>query len=145
MRELRERMEKELGKETPGLFHVKFGRGGLVDVEFITQALQLAHGRRHPGLRRANTLPGARARSRAAGLLSAEDAATLGEHYRFLRRVSGSLRLFGARPSDALELAGPFVSRVARSLEYPSRKEFLEDYRRRTAWVRALWNRVVPA
>jgi [glutamine synthetase] adenylyltransferase / [glutamine synthetase]-adenylyl-L-tyrosine phosphorylase len=144
MRMLRERMEKELGKETPGLFHVKFGRGGLVDVEFITQALQLAHGRRHPGIRRPNTLQAIRAIG-AAGLLPAEDAATLDQHYRFLRRVSGSLRLFGARPTDTLELAGPFVSRVAKSLEYPSRKEFLEDYRRRTAWVRALWNRVVPA
>ena len=144
MRLLRERMEKELGKETPGVFHVKFGRGGLVDVEFITQALQLVHGRRHPGLRRPNTLQALRAIG-AAGLLPAEDAATLDQQYRFLRRVSGSLRLFGARPSDTLELAGPFVSRVARSLEYASRKEFLEDYRRRTAWVRALWNRVVPA
>ena len=143
MRLLRERMEKELGKETPGVFHVKFGRGGLVDVEFITQALQLVHGRRHPGLRRPNTLQALRAIG-AAGLLPAEDAATLDQQYRFLRRVSGSLRLFGARPSDTLELAGPFVSRVARSLEYASRKEFLEDYRRRTAWVRALWNRVVP-
>ncbi len=144
MRLLRERMEKELGKETSGLFHVKFGRGGLVDVEFITQALQLVHGRGHPGLRRPNTLQALRAIG-AAGLLSAEDAATLDQQYRFLRRVSGSLRLFGARPGDTLELAGPFVSRVARSLEYPSRKEFFEDYRRRTAWVRALWNRVVPA
>jgi [glutamine synthetase] adenylyltransferase / [glutamine synthetase]-adenylyl-L-tyrosine phosphorylase len=144
MRMLRERMEKELGKETPGLFHVKFGRGGLVDVEFITQALQLAHGRRHPGIRRPNTLQAIRAIG-AAGLLREDDAATLDQHYRFLRRVSGSLRLFGARPSDTLELAGPFVSRVAKSLEYPSRKEFLEDYRRRAAWVRALWNRVVPA
>ena len=144
MRMLRERMEKELGKETPGLFHVKFGKGGLVDVEFITQALQLVHGHRHPGIRRPNTLQAVRAIA-AAGLLSAEDAAALADHYRFLRRVSGSLRLFGARPSDALELAGPFVSRVARGLEYPSRKDFLEDYRRRTTWVRALWNRVVPA
>jgi hypothetical protein len=59
--------------------------------------------------------------------------------------VSGSLRLFGARPTDALELAGPYVSRVAKSLDYSSRKDFLEDYRRRTAWVRGLWNRVVPA
>ena len=143
MRMLRERMEKELGKETPGLFHAKFGKGGVVDVEFITQALQLVHGRRHPGIRRPNTLQAIRAIA-AAGLLPAGDAATLAEHYRFLRRVSGSLRLFGARPSDTLELAGPFVSRVARSLDYPSRKDFLEDYRRRTAWVRALWNRVVP-
>jgi glutamate-ammonia-ligase adenylyltransferase len=142
MRMLRERMEKELGKETRGLLHVKFGKGGLVDVEFITQALQLVHGRAYPGIRRPNTLQAIRAIA-AAGLLPAADAAALADHYRFLRRVSGSLRLFGARPSDALELAGPFVSRVARGLEYPSRKDFLEDYRRRTAWVRALWNRVV--
>src|SRR6266851_4999991 len=42
MRELRGRMEKELGRETPGRLHVKFGRGGLVDVEFIAQAIQMA-------------------------------------------------------------------------------------------------------
>jgi glutamate-ammonia-ligase adenylyltransferase len=141
---LRERMEKELGKETPGLYHVKFGRGGLVDVEFITQAIQLVHGRRHPGIRRPNTLQAIRAIG-AAGLLPAEDAAALSEQYRFLRRVSASLRLFGVRPSDTLELAGPFPARVAKSLDYPSRKDFLEDYRKRTAWVRTLWNRVVPA
>ena len=141
---LRERMEKELGKEHPGLWHVKFGRGGLVDVEFITQAIQLGRGRRHPGIRRPNTLQAIRGIG-AAGLLPPEDVAALGEQYRLLRRVSASLRLFGVRPSDTLELAGPFPSRVARSLDYPSRKEFLEDYRKRTAWVRALWNRVVPA
>jgi glutamate-ammonia-ligase adenylyltransferase len=144
MRMLRERMEKELGKETPGLYQVKFGRGGLVDVEFITQAFQLVHGRRHPSIRRPNTLQAIRAIG-AAGLLPAEDAAELAEQYRFLRRGSASLRLFGVRPSDTLELAGPFPSRVAKSLDYPSRKDFLEDYRKRTAWVRALWNRVVPA
>jgi len=144
IRMLRERMEKELGKENPGLYHVKFGRGGLVDVEFITQAIQLVHGRRHPGIRRPNTLQAIRAIG-AAGLLPPEDAAALGEQYRFLRRVSAGLRLFGVRPSDTLELAGPFPARVAKSLDYPSRKDFLEDYRKRTAWVRALWNRVVPA
>jgi [glutamine synthetase] adenylyltransferase / [glutamine synthetase]-adenylyl-L-tyrosine phosphorylase len=143
MRALRERMERELGKETPGRFHVKFGRGGLVDVEFITQAVQMRHGARHPGLRRANTLHAIREIA-AARLLPAEDCATLAEQYRFLRRVSLGLRLFGTRPADTLELAGPNPARLARTLDYPSRKEFLEDYRRRTAWVRALYDRVVP-
>jgi glutamate-ammonia-ligase adenylyltransferase len=136
-------MERELGKETPGRFHVKFGRGGLVDVEFITQAVQMRHGARHPGLRRANTLHAIREIA-AAGLLAAEDCATLAEQYRFLRRVSLGLRLFGTRPTDTLELAGPNPARLAKTLDYPSRKEFLEDYRRRTAWVRALYDRVVP-
>jgi glutamate-ammonia-ligase adenylyltransferase len=136
-------MERELGKETPGRFHVKFGRGGLVDVEFITQAVQMRHGARHPGLRRANTLHAIREIA-AAGLLPTEDCATLAEQYRALRRVSLGLRLFGTRPSDTLELAGPNPARLAKTLDYPSRKEFIEDYRRRTAWVRALYDRVVP-
>jgi glutamate-ammonia-ligase adenylyltransferase len=143
MRALRERMERELGRETPGRFHVKFGRGGLVDVEFITQALQMRHGARHPGLRRANTLQAIREIA-AVGLLPAADCATLAEQYRVLRRVSLGLRLFGTRPADTLELAGPNPARLAKTLEYPSRKDFLEDYRRRTAWVRALYERVVP-
>jgi len=142
MRMLRDRMERELGKETPGRLHVKFGRGGLVDVEFTTQALQLRHGARHPAIRRASTLPAIRAMG-AAGLLPAADADTLAAQYRFLRRVSLGLRLFGTRPSDTLEVAGPNPARLAKTLDYPSRKDFLEDYRRRTTWVRALFDRVV--
>jgi glutamate-ammonia-ligase adenylyltransferase len=142
MRGLRERMEKELGKENPGRLHVKFGSGGLVDVEFITQALQMLHGGRVPTLRRANTILALRA-VKAAGLLAAAETDALVEHYRFLRRVSAGLRLFGARPADTLEPAGPIPGRLARSLDYPTRKEFLDDYRRRTAWVRALYDRVV--
>jgi glutamate-ammonia-ligase adenylyltransferase len=144
MRAVRERMEKELGKEAAGRLHVKFGRGGLVDAEFITQALQMLHGARHPGLRRANTIQALRAVG-AAGILPADDARGLVEQYRFLRRVSTALRMFGARPADTLEPAGPIAGRVARSLDYPSRKAFLEDYRRRATWVRALYDRVVPA
>ena len=48
MRELRDRMERELGKESAGRLHVKFGRGGLVDVEFITQALVMTPRRAAP-------------------------------------------------------------------------------------------------
>jgi glutamate-ammonia-ligase adenylyltransferase len=144
MRMLRERMEKELGKESPGRFHVKFGRGGLVDVEFITQAIQMTHGAQHPGLRRANTIQVIRA-IKGAGLLPPSECDALERHYRFLRRVSAGLRLFGARPSDTLEPAGPLPTKLAKTLDYPSRKEFLEDYKRRTAWVRQLFDRVVPA
>ncbi|OLC00883.1 MAG: hypothetical protein AUH30_01550 [Candidatus Rokubacteria bacterium 13_1_40CM_68_15] len=46
--EVRTRMELELGKETPGRLHVKFGHGGLVDVEFLVQALELRHGAGRP-------------------------------------------------------------------------------------------------
>ncbi len=55
IRDVRARMEVELGKETPGRLCVKFGKGGLVDIEFLAQALQLVHGHRHPDVRRART------------------------------------------------------------------------------------------
>jgi glutamate-ammonia-ligase adenylyltransferase len=103
----------------------------------------MRHGARHPGLRRANTLHAIR-ETAAAGLLPADECATLAEQYRVLRRVSLGLRLFGTRPSDTLELAAPNPARLAKTLEHPSRKEFLAAYRRRTTWVRALYDRVVP-
>jgi len=141
IRAVRARMEAELGKETPGHLSVKFGRGGLVDVEFLAQALQLVEGHRHPGVRRARTSAALAGLARV-GALPADQVARLIDHYRFLRRVSTALRLLGARPADVLELAGPMPRRVATALAYRSRDDFLADYRRRTSEVRAIYNAV---
>jgi glutamate-ammonia-ligase adenylyltransferase len=139
IREVRQRMELELGKEAPGRHHVKFGRGGLADVEFVAQALQLAHGREHPGVRRQNTVAALRALARAGCLPEGEE---LARHYLWLRGVSASLRLFGARPPDTLEAAGAMPGRLAKALDYAGRREFLADWERRTAEVRAVHDRV---
>jgi hypothetical protein len=56
--------------------------------------------------------------------------------------VSAALRLLGARPADVFELAGPMPARVATALGHPSRQAFLDDYRRRTDAVRALYREV---
>ncbi|MGH7313913.1 MAG: bifunctional [glutamate--ammonia ligase]-adenylyl-L-tyrosine phosphorylase/[glutamate--ammonia-ligase] adenylyltransferase, partial [Candidatus Rokuibacteriota bacterium] len=85
--EVRTRMELELAKETRGRYHVKLGRGGLVDVEFLVQALQLAHGHRHRDVRRAFTQAALAALGRV-GALPPATAESLADHYRFLRRVS---------------------------------------------------------
>jgi glutamate-ammonia-ligase adenylyltransferase len=142
IREVRTRMERELGKETAGRFNVKVGKGGLVDVEFLTQALQLVHGAHAPGVRRASTRFALRGLA-AVGALPGEAARALGDHLTFLRRVSATLRLLGARPADAIDLAGPMPSRVATALGYASRATFLDDYRRRTADVRRLYTDVM--
>jgi glutamate-ammonia-ligase adenylyltransferase len=139
--EVRTRMEVELGRETRGRYHVKLGRGGLVDVEFLAQALQLVQGATHPAVRRASTTAALAGLARA-GALSAETAAALAGHYRFLRRVSTALRLLGARPTDTLELAGPMPARVGTALGFPSRDAFLAAYRERTTAVRAAYREV---
>ena len=139
---MRARMEVELGKETPGRRHVKLGRGGLVDVEFLAQALQLVHGARQPAVRVPATTAALRALGEA-GALPVRTAATLIDHYRFLRRVSAALRLLGARPTDTLELAGPMPARVASALGLGSREAFLTAYRERTEAVRAAYTEVI--
>jgi glutamate-ammonia-ligase adenylyltransferase len=135
-------MEVELARETLGRLHVKLGRGGLVDVEFLAQALVLVHGHDHPEVRRAATVAALSALGRV-GALEPAAAQALIEHYRFLRRASAALRLLSARPPDTLELAGPMPARVASALGYPSRQAFLDDYRTRTTAVRALYREVM--
>jgi glutamate-ammonia-ligase adenylyltransferase len=138
IRAVRTRMEVELGRETPGRKSVKLGRGGLVDVEFLAQTLQLVHGAEHRDVRRSNTTAALVALGRV-GALPAGRAAALADHYRVLRRVSAALRLLGARPADTLDLAGPMPARVASALGYASRQAFLDDYRRRTEAVHAAY------
>ena len=140
--EVRTRMERELGRETRGRLHVKYGRGGLVDVEFLAQALQLVHGRDKPDVRRFTTTAALRGLARA-GALDQAAAAGLVERYRLLRRVSASLRLLGARPSDTIELAGPMPARVATALGYGSRQAFLDAYRETTTAVRAAYDHAI--
>jgi len=142
--DVRQRMELELGKETPGRFHVKYGRGGLVDIEFLAQTLQLVHGAAHPTVRRTGTRHALVTLARA-GALRPADATQLTDHYTALRTISLALRLFGARPSDTLDIAGPMPTRVARALDYPDREALLADYRRRTDAVRATYERLLHA
>ena len=136
--EVRTRMERELGRETRGRLHVKYGRGGLVDVEFLAQALQLVHGHDKPDARRFTTTAALNGLARA-GALDRAAAAGLVERYRLLRRISAALRLLGARPSDTIELAGPMPARVATALGYESRQALLDAYRENATAVRTAY------
>lgn len=95
-------------EETAGPRDFKRGPGGIVDIEFAVQLLQLRHARRHPRLRCPNTLE-ALGRLHAAGCLSADDYQALEHSYRLLRTLESRLCLMGSPhpdvlPEDPLEL-----------------------------------------
>jgi [glutamine synthetase] adenylyltransferase / [glutamine synthetase]-adenylyl-L-tyrosine phosphorylase len=141
---VRTRMEIELGREGPGRIHVKFGAGGLVDIEFVAQVLQLAHGARHPGL----TTPSTRAALRRLGergLLAPPAVASLIGGYDFLKGLLRSLRLAQARPADCLPTAGHLLARLAREAGLPSGRALLQRYRAITADVRRHYLAVVAS
>jgi glutamate-ammonia-ligase adenylyltransferase len=132
---VRTRMELELGREGPGRLHLKFGAGGLVDIEFLTQVLQLTHGARHGALRTPSTRRALRALAER-GLLGAEAARVLAEAYDFEKGLLRLLRLAQARPPDCLPAAGHLLARLARELGLPSGRALVERYREVSREVR---------
>ncbi len=144
---VRARMEKEIAREKPGVFNVKTGRGGIVDVEFIVQVLQLRHGGGNPALWAPNTLS-ALAALRVQGRIPAGDAEDLRAGYTFLRTLEDRLRLLRNRSTSELESVEPDFDRLARRLGYadgPGRSAataLLDEYRERTERIRAIYARV---
>ena len=96
---------------------LKLGRGGLRDVEFAVQLLQLVHGRADPSLRVGGTLPALMALS-AGGYVGRDDAATLIASYRFLRTVEHRLQLLRMRRTHLLPTDEQQLRWLARSLGY---------------------------
>jgi len=117
MRRLRLRMERELARESRERLNIKTGRGGLVDVEFLAQLLQLHYGPSVPAVRVGNTL-GALEALAGAGVLPAVDHQLLAEGYRFLRRVENSLRLAYDRPVEDLDRTHMDLRPVAKRLGF---------------------------
>jgi glutamate-ammonia-ligase adenylyltransferase len=89
---LRKRMEVELGREREDRLNLKVGRGGVVDVEFAVQYLQLLHGAEQPSIRARNTLKALYELQRA-GIITLEQYKVLDGGYRFLRSMDVRLRL----------------------------------------------------
>ena len=142
---LRMRMEKELAQESPEAVNPKLGHGGLVDVEFAVQFLQLAHGRDHPSIRAGST-PRALALLRAEGLLREAEYEPLARGYEFLRRVELRLRIVHDYAIDHLPEGGPALHQLARRLGYDGAEpgaRFLLEYGRVTAAVRKAFDEVV--
>ncbi len=142
---LRMRMERELAGDEDHGFNIKTGRGGLVDIEFLTQMLQLRHGTACASVRRRATRH-ALAALADAGLLSRPDAAALEESYAFLRTLTNRLRIERDQPVEALEREGERLPALARRLGYDGAgdevgRHLLADYARHRERVRALYER----
>ena len=89
---MRLRIERELGADGRGRLNIKQGRGGLVDVEFLTQMMALRYGHAHPELTSRATVALVRGIGQC-GLLEPDAAAQLEADYRFLSHLENRLRI----------------------------------------------------
>ena len=146
---MRERIERERGGECGTVANIKTGRGGLVDVEFLVQALQLTHGHDHPLVRSRDT-GGALAALAAAGLLDAGEARALRDAWTFLRALERRLRLERDQPEEMLDPEHGGLVVLARSLGYSGSDDeavaaLLADHARHRDAVRVVYDRRLGA
>jgi len=144
---LRQRMEKELGKENAEHRNIKTGRGGMVDVEFIAQYLQLRHGRENMSLRCRNTVE-ALERLRNENLISEMDCETLVSGYKFLRRLENKLRLVHDQSINQLTSEPAYLAKLARHLDYSDasgqpEQLFKNEYAKTTQTIRDVFERIL--
>jgi glutamate-ammonia-ligase adenylyltransferase len=112
--------------------HAKLGRGGLADVEWTVQLLQLQYAADIKALQTPRTLE-ALVAARDAGLISPGDHDALAGAWLLATRVRNAIMLVRGRPSDQLPRRGPELAGVARVLGTPiggDPGEFVDDYLR---------------
>lgn len=151
MHRLRVRMEVELGREREGRYDLKTGRGGLLDIEFLAQWLQMRHGK-DPRVRSPDTAEALEALA-SFGYLPRPEFETLREAYAFLRRLEQRIHVLHATSATVLDVRAPGLGQLARRMGMHDTggrtgvEELLERYRDVTEAVRAAYERVlaIPA
>ncbi|MEM7828528.1 MAG: bifunctional [glutamate--ammonia ligase]-adenylyl-L-tyrosine phosphorylase/[glutamate--ammonia-ligase] adenylyltransferase, partial [Candidatus Aenigmatarchaeota archaeon] len=138
---LRRRMELELAREGGGKYNIKVGKGGIVDVEFIIQALQILHGKDDTEMRNTNSFRLLNLLQRRE-YLAAKDAKVLMDGYYFLRCLENRLRLLHDRSLDEIEAGGEGLVSIAKSMGYKDEKVLLQDYASYTDHIRRIYTEI---
>jgi [glutamine synthetase] adenylyltransferase / [glutamine synthetase]-adenylyl-L-tyrosine phosphorylase len=150
VRELKQRIEERVRTRGGSGGDVKEGHGGIRDIEFTVQFLQLLNGREAPQVRSHGTLDGLE-RLQAAGVLRSGERRRLEETYRFLRVVEHRLQTMYETPARRLPTDRGKLRRLALRIRPGAPRpddpagEFLERYRHLTESANAILERLVHA
>jgi glutamate-ammonia-ligase adenylyltransferase len=136
IRHSKARVEAErLPAGTDPRLHLKLGPGGLADVEWTVQLLQLRLGGSRPEVRVQGTLAALDALT-GAGAVGAGEAAWLADAYRLCLHARNLAYLVAGRPVESLPTDPRALDRLARAMGEPGRQRLLEAYRRATRRAR---------
>ena len=147
IRRIKARIDSErLPRGADPATHTKLGRGGLADVEWTVQLIQLQHAHDHPTLHNTSTLDTLEAIG-AAELLSEEDVELLREAWLIATKARNALVLVRGKATDQLPGPGRQLAAVAHAAGWPNDDagEFLDHYLRVTRRGRAVVERVFGA
>jgi len=141
---IKARIERELVGHENLRRNVKLGYGGIREIEFVVQTLQLIHGARHAFLQERNTLRALRA-LQELNLVQRHDMETLASAYRFLRDVEHRLQIEHEQQTHTLPEQHDARTHIAAGLGFASLTTFEETLRAHTDGVRAIFDKVLRA
>lgn len=144
LRQMRHRIETERGDQQHVELEFKTGPGGLVDVEFIVQGLQLRHGAEHANVRTAHLLA-ALNRLASLGVIDEEQSSALRRNYLFLRRIESVLRRAENTGVSRIPADEHEQGVLAKRLGFPSTTEFFSAYRRAAQRTRKLYDQLLKS
>ena len=139
---IKERIERDIVGFDERERNVKLGIGGIREIEFVVQALQLLHAARYPFLQEAGTLKAIRGLAELE-FLPNDDAGKLEEAYRFLRRVEHRLQIEAEQQTHIVPERGEALEILARSLGFGSGEELFAKLCAHMQAVRRVFTRVV--
>ncbi|MBL9140142.1 MAG: bifunctional [glutamate--ammonia ligase]-adenylyl-L-tyrosine phosphorylase/[glutamate--ammonia-ligase] adenylyltransferase [Verrucomicrobiales bacterium] len=142
MAEMKERIEREVVRAGEIDRNVKLGRGGIREIEFVVQTLQVLHGGRNPFLQTHQTLQ-ALPKLASYELLEAADAACLAEAYQFLRDVEHRLQMEDHRQTHTIPSSDEGMELIARLMGFENRSRFQAALQRHTQAVRRVYESVL--
>lgn len=148
IRSMRLRVQHELGSPA-GRYEIKRGRGGIMDIDFISHYLQLTHGQVEPALQVASTRT-------ALSLLLERDYLTADQFdclirgYDFLKRLEGRLRVFDMKPVSSIPQEPELLVELARAMDCHHKTNMmpgqvlLDSYRTTADSIRQVFDEIVP-
>ncbi len=132
IRHIKRRIEAEINKETRSHIDFKYGKGGIADLEFLVQFLQIRHGRQYPGVR-VPELKEAVLALFYAGIVAEQERDTLLRAHQFERLVENRYQLMEEWTAREIPRESPTLGRLAASIGYKddksaARKSFISDW-----------------
>lgn len=129
-------------------YNLKIGEGGIMDIDFLADYLQLQYGHEQRELYTTSTRTALQA-SVKHQYLSQQSATELLQTYNYLKCIEGNLRVFDMKTIDILPQSTNVTTRLARSMGYlqadhkQAEQEFLADYQKKTANVRQIYHEIL--
>ncbi|HYA86774.1 MAG TPA: bifunctional [glutamate--ammonia ligase]-adenylyl-L-tyrosine phosphorylase/[glutamate--ammonia-ligase] adenylyltransferase, partial [Nitrospirota bacterium] len=144
---MRKRMEEEIGKESATHYNIKQGAGGIVDIEFLVQYLQLLYGHEHALLRVPGTYNALRALHKRK-LIEDGTFDILKRAYLFMRQIESRMRIISNLATSELSRNPENLYLLARRMGYTDSdssagQKLLSDYERLSLKVREIYDKIL--